>query len=105
MDEHKMEETLEHIKIYIIVFAALAVLTVVTVWASYLKVSPGMHVVVAMAIASVKGGLVLAYFMHLITEKKAIRGLLILTAFFFMALMLLTFFSNKTLGPLAPHIL
>jgi len=38
---------------------------------------------VALLVATVKGGLVAAFFMHLISEKKLIYGILALTLFFF----------------------
>lgn len=99
---HSTEEMLEHIKVYVFVFLALAVLTVITVWASYMHVSPALHVTIAMAIASVKGGLVVAYFMHMITEKKLIYSVCLLTAFFFIFMLLVTFFSEHTIAPRVP---
>ena len=105
MSTHHPEEMLKHIKIYIVVFFALAVLTGVTVWASYIHVSPVLHITIAMLIASVKGGLVVAYFMHLITEKKLIYSVLIVTAFLFLVLLLITFFTDDTVGPtVAPFL-
>ncbi|HEX9751399.1 MAG TPA: cytochrome C oxidase subunit IV family protein [candidate division Zixibacteria bacterium] len=74
---------------YIAVFVALAALTVLTVIASRLDVSTAMHIFIALFIAVVKGGLVAAYFMHLISEKKLIYSTLILTVIFFLALMFL----------------
>ena len=58
------------IKIYLGVFAALVVLTVVTVQASYLETGPAMHLTDAMVIASIKAGLVAMFFMHLKYEHK-----------------------------------
>lgn len=74
---------------YIGVFIALAALTVLTVFASYLDVSKTMHIVIAMLIAVVKGTLVCLYFMHLISERKLVYWTLYLTAVFFVVLMLL----------------
>lgn len=74
---------------YIGVFLALAALTVLTVFASYLDVSKTMHIVIAMLIAVVKGTLVCLYFMHLISERKLVYWTLYLTAIFFVVLMLL----------------
>ncbi len=104
MTTHNTEEMLKHIRIYILVFVALAVLTGVTVWASYLKVSEVNHIVIAMFIAVIKGGLVVAYFMHLISEKKLIYSILGLTVVFFFALLLITLISSNTVGPIAPVI-
>jgi cytochrome c oxidase subunit 4 len=84
------------------VFFALAVLTVVTVWAAHLHVSPAMHVGIAMTIATIKGGLVVAFFMHLITEKRLISALLYLTGFLFLCLLLITLFTSENITPSVP---
>lgn len=102
---HNTEEMLKHIKIYIFVFVALAVLTVLTVWASYIHVSPALHVTIAMAIATVKGGLVVAYFMHMVSEKKLIYSVCLLTVFFFIFMLLVTYFADTTMAPLVPDFL
>ena len=47
----------------------------------------------ALFIACVKGFLVAGYFMHLISEKKMIYGILMATVFFFAGLMGLTIWS------------
>ena len=82
-----------HVRVYITVFVALMVLTLITVAVSYLDFSIPMAVTVALLIATVKGSLVACYFMHLISEKKLIHAVLILTAAFFVAL----------LAPSRPH--
>ena len=87
MSDHSAEEIKKHVRTYILVFAALAFLTVVTVAISYLHLSTGPAVAVAMLVASVKGSLVAAYFMHLISEKKIIYWILALTALFFFILL------------------
>lgn len=51
------------------VFAALLVLTVVTVWVSSLNLG-NWSLYVAMAVAGVKGMLVVLFFMHLLYDKK-----------------------------------
>lgn len=75
---------------YIYVFLALLAGTIITVVASYIHF--GHHVInvaVALAIAATKAFLVAGYFMHLISERKLIYGLLAATGFFFLGLMLL----------------
>jgi len=62
-------------------------LTFVTVWASYWQLGAGMALFVALLIASVKGGLVANYFMHLNHEKQLVYFVLILTVIFFIVLM------------------
>ena len=76
-----------HIKIYMIVFASLAVLTIVTVAASYLNLTSGESIFLALVIASVKGSLVACFFMHLISEKAFITWVLMITEGFFFILM------------------
>jgi cytochrome c oxidase subunit 4 len=78
-----------HVRIYITVFFALMVLTVITVAISYLDLSVPMAVTVALFVATIKGALVAGYFMHLVSEKKLIYAVLVLTVLFFIALMAL----------------
>ena len=78
-----------HVRIYITVFVALMVLTVVTVAISRLHLPVHLAVTVALIVATVKGSLVACYFMHLISEKKLIYAVLALTAVFFIALLAL----------------
>jgi len=89
MSGHGTESIQEHIKVYLTVFGALAVLTILTVTASYLDVSSSEAIFLALTIATIKASLVAGYFMHLITEKQTIVWILILTFFFFLVLMLL----------------
>jgi len=78
-----------HVRVYITVFVALMVLTIITVAVSYLDLSMAIAVPVALFIAIVKGSLVAGYFMHLISEKKLIYAVLVLTVVFFAALLAL----------------
>jgi cytochrome c oxidase subunit 4 len=78
-----------HVRIYITVFVALMVLTIITVAVSRLHLSVPVAVTVALLVATIKGSLVACYFMHLISEKKLIYAVLILTAAFFVALLVL----------------
>ena len=79
----------KHVRVYITVFVALMVLTIITVAVSYLDLSTPVAVSVAVLIALVKGTLVATYFMHLISEKKLIYAVLVLTVVFFVALLAL----------------
>ena len=79
----------KHVRVYITVFVALMVLTLITVAVSYLDLSTPAAVSVALFIATIKGSLVAGYFMHLISEKKLIYAVLALTVVFFVALMAL----------------
>ena len=84
-----------HVRIYIAVFVALMVLTVVTVAVSYLDLPVPAAVAVALLVATVKGSLVACYFMHLISEKKLIYAVLVLTVVFFAALLALPVFTHS----------
>jgi len=88
MSGHTVEEIRQETRKYWVVFIALIALTVVTVAVSYLDLTAGMAVFVALLIAGFKGGLVAGVFMHLISEKQAIYAILLLTVFFFIVLML-----------------
>jgi cytochrome c oxidase subunit IV len=79
----------KHVRIYITVFVALMVLTVVTVAVSRYHLPVPVAVSVALLVATIKGSLVACYFMHLISEKKLIYAVLGLTAFFFAVLLAL----------------
>jgi len=85
----------KHVRVYIIVFVALMVLTIVTVAISRLHLSVPLAVTVALLVAIVKGSLVACYFMHLISEKKLIYAVLALTAAFFVALLALPVFTHS----------
>ena len=84
---HTPEEIQKHVKVYLFVFAALAIMTVVTVAVSYIDLPIYQAIAVTLFVASIKGGLVGAYFMHLISERKLIHYILILTFIFFAVLM------------------
>ena len=81
------EEVKHHIKTYVLVFVALACLTVITVGISYLDLATGPAIVLALIVASIKGSLVACYFMHLIDEKVTIYWTLLATVAMFMVLM------------------
>ena len=74
--------------IYIGVFLALAALTGLTVWVRFsLQLPEKQAIIVALIIATVKGSLVAAFFMHLLSEKKLIYSVLVITVVFFAVLM------------------
>jgi cytochrome c oxidase subunit 4 len=84
----------KHVKVYITVFVALMVLTVVTVAISRFHFPVPIAVTIALIVAIVKGSLVACYFMHLISEKKLIYAVLALTGAFFVALLALPIFTH-----------
>ena len=87
MSGHSVEDIKRETRVYVLVFAALAALTVITVAVSYLHLSAMPALAVALLIAGTKGTLVACYFMHLISEKKLIYAVLALTAAFFAVLL------------------
>jgi cytochrome c oxidase subunit 4 len=92
-DHSSPEEFKKHLGQYYVVFVALLCLTAITVGVSYLKLNRPLAIAIALVIASVKAGLVAAVFMHLISEKKVIYAVLILTAAFFLLVLLLPSFT------------
>jgi len=86
---HDAHNDPEHIKrevrVYLLVFCSLAVLTGATVAARYVfpDLRMGYAIAIALAIAATKGFLVAGFFMHLLSEKKLIYAVLALTVVFF----------------------
>ena len=89
MSDHDHGHIEAHIKVYLTVFGAFAVLTVLTVSASYMNVSNTEAIFLTLSIATVKASLVAGYFMHLITERQTIIYILCLTFLFFLVCMFL----------------
>ena len=94
MDPHSSEDFNQHVRRYLFVFYALLFGTIITVLASYIPWgNREINIAVALAIAIGKASLVACYFMHLISERKMVYGILAFTAFFFIGLMFLTLAS------------
>ena len=82
------EQIKKEIRVYLIIFGALSVLTGLTVYACYgLKMPAHIAIAIALVIACTKGFLVAGFFMHLLSEKKLIYSVLGLTVFFFAVLL------------------
>lgn len=93
-DAHSVEDIQRHVRTYLIIGVALMIGTVLTVWASLIDFgSREINIIVALIIATVKGFLVVGFFMHLLSEKKMIYSVLATTVFFFTALLYLTLWS------------
>jgi len=91
---HAHEDFRQHVRRYLFVFYALLFGTLITVGASYIPFgNHAINIGVALFIASGKAFLVAGYFMHLISERKMIYGLLGFTVIFFIGLMFLTVFA------------
>jgi cytochrome c oxidase subunit 4 len=82
------------VRTYIIIFATLMALTFVTVAISRLHLPVPAAVALALIVASIKGGLVAAYFMHLVSERKLIYWVLWFTVSCFIAVLLLPLWSH-----------
>jgi cytochrome c oxidase subunit 4 len=102
INEAEAARVKEHIRVYVMVFVALAVLTIVTVALSYLHLPTAIAISVALVVATVKAGLVAGYFMHLFTEERVILWLLLLCAAFVVFLMFLPLGTETGNGPLWP---
>jgi cytochrome c oxidase subunit IV len=94
-------EHTEHIvspAVYLLIFAALMVLTFTTVYASTVDLNhiyPALNVIVALVIATCKAILVILFFMHAYYSSKRTQ-LIIICGFFWLAIML-----SLTLGDYA----
>lgn len=87
-----MEKNHHHIVGYITnlwVWVALIILTIITVAVSEYDLKM-LTVVVALTIASIKAGIVLAYFMHLKFDKKILTVFLLIVLVVFLSFIVLT---------------
>ena len=82
-------EVKKTIRTYLMVGAALFAGTVITVAANQVHLAVPMAITAALIIASIKGSMVAAVFMHLSHEKMWVYGSLVLTVIFFAVLMML----------------
>jgi caa(3)-type oxidase subunit IV len=86
---HEHPDIDRQVKAALIVFGSLLVLTGFTVGAYFLHLPLRVAITLALAIATAKGTLVAAWFMHLISERKLIYWMLLLAAVLFIPLLLL----------------
>lgn len=86
----------KHVRIYIAVFVALLAGTITTVaawrWGHFSTLT--LTIAVALFIACIKAFLVAGFFMHLISERKAVYAILAATLIFFTGMMYLTVWSK-----------
>jgi cytochrome c oxidase subunit 4 len=92
------------VKLYLIIFGTLMVLTVVTVLVSYWHLPIHLAVLVGLAIASFKASLVAAFFMHLKGEKALIWWALVVTGFFMAVLFILPITDSRLISGRTQHI-
>ena len=89
----------KHVRSYMMVGAALLVFTVITVAVNLIHLSVPFAITLALIIASMKGSMVAAVFMHLSHEKRWIYFSLILTLAGFIVLMTVPVFTlHDTIG-------
>src|SRR5712671_1316814 len=82
------------VRSYLTVFAMLMVFTVLTVAASRFHLAIPVGITIALIIAAMKGSMVAAVFMHLSHEKRWVYATLLLTAAFFVVLLLLPLLTS-----------
>ena len=81
--DNSPEAIRKEIRRYLMVLGALGILTLITVGISSLQLPSWQAIALGLAVATVKGSLVAAFFMHLISERKLIFAGLLFTVFFF----------------------
>lgn len=81
-----MSEHVTSPALYCVIFLALMVLTVVTVWVAFQDLGP-LNDVVAMAIAVTKATLVILYFMH-VRYSSRMTQLTVVAGFLWLAIMI-----------------
>ncbi len=98
----KHQEHSQHVlplKVYLGVFGALLVLTVITVAISFVHLGP-FNLVVAMLIASIKASLVALIFMHLWFDNKLYLTIFGISIAFLTIFLILTMFDSMRRGDL-----
>ncbi|HEX6642275.1 MAG TPA: cytochrome C oxidase subunit IV family protein [Thermoanaerobaculia bacterium] len=81
--DNSPEAIRKEIRKYLIVLGCLAVLTLITVAISQLKLPTWEAIALGLTVATIKGTLVAAFFMHLVSERRLIYAVLLFTVFFF----------------------
>jgi caa(3)-type oxidase subunit IV len=93
------ESIKKNIRVYWMIGAALFIGTVITVAVNQVHLAVPLAITVALIIATTKGSLVAAVFMHLSNEKKWIYGALILTLIGFIVVMSVPYLTvNDSIG-------
>jgi len=91
VDKGYAEDHIVAVRTYTAAWLALLLLLAATIAVSRLQLLARFSVLVSLAIASIKAGLVLAIFMHLKDEGLFLKGVLALTLFALTVLIGLTF--------------
>lgn len=101
-EHERMRHADSHAGRYVVVWAALMVLTLITfLLARAIHIPGGWGVLVALGIATMKGALVALFFMHLWDQQGPNRLVFVASIFFVALLATLTILDNATRFPLA----
>ncbi len=84
------ENLKKHIRLHLVIGAALAMLALLTVGLALIPFNIAGHMVLGLMIAAFMAGLVVYFFMHLSAERKLIYQVMVLTVLAFLGLLLLT---------------
>jgi caa(3)-type oxidase subunit IV len=84
----------KQVRTYMMIGAALFVFTVITVLVNQIHLSVPLAITVALIVATIKGSMVAAVFMHLNHERMWIYGALVLTVIGFLILMTVPMFTG-----------
>lgn len=88
--DHEAEHIRAHVKVYMLIFGMLILGTIVTVAISYVDFGAAWkNITIGLIIATIKASLVAGWFMHLISEKRMVHAILVVTGFFFAVLVAL----------------
>jgi cytochrome c oxidase subunit 4 len=87
MSSHSEKEHILPTSLYVSIWAALIVLTVVTAAVSFIDLGP-FNTVVALSIATFKATLVVLFFMHVKYTHERLTPMVIVSAVFFLGLLL-----------------
>ena len=88
------ESIRKQVRTYMMIGAALFAFTIITVAVNRIHLAVPLAITVALIIATMKGSMVAAVFMHLSNERKWIYGALILTVIGFIVLMTVPMFTT-----------
>jgi caa(3)-type oxidase subunit IV len=94
----------KQVRTYMMIGAALFVFTVITVGVNRIHLAVPLAITVALIIATMKGSMVAAVFMHLNHERMWIYAALMLTLIGFLILMTVPMFTNMDHIGTAIHV-
>ena len=93
-----MSEHIVSVKVYLVIFFSLLLGTALTVLAAFYDFPWQLNTIIALTIASVKGTLVVLYFMHVRYSNRLVWVIVISALFWMGILFALTFSDYATRG-------